>query len=106
MTEKKLKKEIKNIVDQLIERYRPEKIILFGSAVWGRVGPDSDLDFLIIKKNVPYYGIERMRQVRRLVETNLPCDFLVAKPSEIKERLALGDPFVKQIVAEGRVIYG
>ena len=28
-------KEINNIKNQLIEKYRPEKIILFGSAAWG-----------------------------------------------------------------------
>jgi len=101
-----LEKEIKNITQQLIEKYRAEKIILFGSAVWGRFGPNSDLDFLIIKKKTPYYGIERMREVRRLIEADLPCDFLVARPSEIEQRLSLGDPFVKEIIYKGKVLYG
>lgn len=106
MNKKRVEKEIQNITQQLIKKYHPEKIILFGSAIWGKFGSDSDLDFLIIKKKTPYYGRERMREVERLIETSLPCDFLVARPSEIKERLFLGDPFVKEIIEKGENLYG
>jgi len=33
-------------------------------------------------------------------------DFLVYRPEEFDSRLALGDPFVAAIVAEGKVLYG
>jgi len=46
-----LPSEIVSITAQLIEKYKPEKIILFGSAARGDSNPDSDADFLIpIKK--------------------------------------------------------
>ena len=106
MDKKLIEKEIQNIVNQLIKKYKPQKIILFGSAAKGKFSPDSDLDFLIIKKKTPHYGIERMREVRQLIDADLPCDFLVAKPSEIKERLFLGDPFIKEIIHKGKVLYG
>ena len=106
MDRKQIEEEIQKITQQLIKKYKPEKIILFGSAAKGKFDPDSDLDFLIVKRNVPYFGIERMREVRRLIKTNLPCDFLVAKPEEMEERLSLGDPFVNQIISEGKVLYG
>ena len=35
MKKEGLLKEINNIKNQLIEKYKPEKIILFGSAGWG-----------------------------------------------------------------------
>lgn len=106
MSKKQIDKEVQHITQQLIEKYIPEKIILFGSAVWGKFDNDSDLDFLIIKKNTPYRGIDRMREVHRLIDSDMPCDFLVAKPSEIKERLSLGDPFIKEIIHKGKVLYG
>jgi predicted nucleotidyltransferase len=106
MGKKQIEEEIKNITQQLIEKYKPEKIVLFGSAASGKFGPDSDLDFLIVKKKTPYYGIERMREVERLIDTSFPCDFLVARPNEVKKRLWLGDPFLKLIFKEGRVLYG
>ena len=52
-------KEIQNITKQLIEKYGPEKIILFGSAARGNLNQANDLDFLIIKQDVPLYGIDR-----------------------------------------------
>ncbi len=106
MSKKQIEKEIQNIINQLIKKYKPEKVILFGSAVWGKFGEDSDLDFLLIKKNTPYRGIDRMREVHGLINSDMPCDFLVAKPSEIKERLSLGDPFINEIIKKGKVLYG
>ena len=107
MSRKKIEATIDDIKKQLVEKYKPEKIVLFGSYVWGGFGPDSDLDFLIIKEDVPYFGHQRMYEVSRLLHTeDVACDFLVGKPSEIKNRLYLGDPFVKEIMTKGRVIYG
>lgn len=106
MDKQQIDREIKKIVRQLVEKYKPQKIILFGSAAKGKFSQDSDLDFLLIKKKTPYYGIERMREVERLVETLVPCDFLVARPSEVEKRLELGDPFLKLILKEGKVLYG
>jgi predicted nucleotidyltransferase len=43
-----LQSAIDSITAQLIEKYKPEKIILFGSAARGDAAPDSDVDLLII----------------------------------------------------------
>lgn len=101
-----LQKKLDNIVAQLTINYKPQKVILFGSTVRGKTSSDSDFDFLIVKEDVPYRGIDRMREVRNIVNTDMPCDFLVAKPSEVKKRLLLGDPFMKEIMEQGKVIYG
>lgn len=97
--------EIENVKDQLIKNYKPEKIILFGSAAWGK-DEIHDIDLLIIKSDTPHYGIDRMREVDNLVEHNIALDLLVYKPEEIEERLKMGDPFVKNIFKNGRVLYG
>ncbi len=98
-------KEINSIKNQLIEKYRPEKIILFGSTAWGE-GEINDVDLLIIKSDTPYYGIDRMRELDRLIKRNIAPDMLVYRPEEIKERLELGDPFIKKIFKDGKVLYG
>jgi len=99
-------KEIQSIIKQLIEKYGPEKIILFGSAARGDTGPDSDADFLIIKRQTPYYGSDRIRELSSIIDRNIPVDFLVYRPDEFEKRLEMGDPFLKAIVKEGRVLYG
>jgi predicted nucleotidyltransferase len=98
--------EIKSITNQIIEKYNPEKIILFGSAARGQFSLDSDADFLIIKKNTPYYGADRIRELSRLIERNIPIDLLVYKPEEFKKRIEMGDPFLKAILKEGKILYG
>ncbi len=100
------KKEIEKITSQIIEKYQPEKIILFGSAAREEWDSDSDADFLIIKENVPFYGAERIRELSRLVERNIAVDLLVYKPEEFEKRLKMGDPFLKAILKEGKVLYG
>ena len=99
-------KEIESITAQIIERYKPEKIILFGSAGRGKFSLDSDVDLLIIKKDTPLYGADRIRELSRIIDRNIPVDFLVYRPEEFEKRLKMGDPFLKAILKEGRVLYG
>ena len=40
-----ISKEIQRITEQIIEKYKPDRIILFGSAARGELEPDSDADF-------------------------------------------------------------
>lgn len=101
-----LQSKINSITSQLIEKYKPEKIILFGSAARGDATPDSDADFLIIKKDTPYKGRDRIIEVSRLIDRDIPADFLVYRPEEFEKRLAMGDPFIEMIITEGKVLYG
>lgn len=106
MTKKQVEKEIQNITQQLIKKYKPEKIILFGSAAKGKFGPDSDLDFLIIKEQVPANGIERRWEVRKIIKKGTPADFLVYRQEELDTCLRLEDPFITTILEEGQILYG
>ena len=99
-------KEIGGITAQIIEKYKPEKIILFGSAVNGRLGLDSDVDLLVIKKDTPLYGADRIRELSRIIDRNIPVDFLVYRPEEFEKRLNMGDPFLKAVLKEGKILYG
>ena len=101
-----IEKEIESIATQLIEKYGPGKIILFGSAARDDVDQVNDLDFLIIKQDVPYYGIDRMRELDELIDRTIAADMLVYRPDEFEDRIRLGDPFIKAVLKEGRVLYG
>lgn len=96
--------EVQKIVEQLINKYTPEKIILFGSLVRESNEP-RDIDLFIIKKAPPYAGAERIRELDRLIAYQIATDFLVYTPEEVETRLKLGDPFLKTIFAEGKVLY-
>jgi predicted nucleotidyltransferase len=98
--------EIRDITVQLIEKYAPERITLFGCAARGDATADSDADFLIIKRHCPHLGADRIREVQRLIDRNIPADLLAYRPEEFEQRLAMGDPFLTAIVREGKVLHG
>lgn len=93
---------IQQIVDA-IKTYQPQRIILFGSALTGTRGPDSDVDIAIVKRTVkPYH--DRIIDVRRILRTTTPLDLFVFTPEEI-EKNRENNPFVREIVTTGRVVY-
>ncbi|MBU4023137.1 nucleotidyltransferase domain-containing protein [Patescibacteria group bacterium] len=101
----KIHNEIKKIVDRIVENYKPEKIVLFGSFANGKPTEDSDIDLFIIKKTKKNL-LERIREVDRiLINRTIPLDVLVYTPKQTRERLNLGDFFVEDIMNNGKVLY-
>jgi predicted nucleotidyltransferase len=105
MSRHEIMTSIDNLKEQLAGSYAAEKVILFGSAARD-MAEINDVDLLIIKEDVPYTGTERIRQLYRMMETDLPVDYLVYRPSEVQERLAMGDPFMMGIFQDGIVLHG
>lgn len=105
MNTNNLASRIDQLAQQIVQAYTPSKIILFGSAA-GSTLDVNDIDLLIIKENVPHTGAERIRQLYRMIDTDLPVDYLVYRPEEIENRIRLGDPFISSVLHEGKVLYG
>jgi predicted nucleotidyltransferase len=101
---KSLEKEVKNIVKQLAQLYHPEKVILFGSLLTDKTEP-TDIDLFIVKKNPPRIGVDRIRELDRLIKYRFATDFIVYTPEEIEDRMNMGDPFVKAILENGSILY-
>ncbi len=98
------KKQIKELCDQIVREFHPERIILFGSHAYGKPTPDSDVDLLVV---MPYEGEYRQQLIKMVtkVGTYLPLDLLLRTPKEINERLELGDFFIREITEHGKVMY-
>lgn len=105
MTAMQIQDQIESITKQLIQKYQPEKIILFGSAAMGSMTRDSDLDFFVIKDDKKD-RCHRMVEVSRLIDKDIAADFIIYTPQEFSERLRMGDPFIKSVLSEGKVLYG
>ena len=105
MTRQEIALHIESLTQQLVEKYAPERVILFGSAARDDAEVN-DVDLFIVKDDVPHLGAERIRQLYRLMDTDLPVDYIVYRPAEVADRLSLGDPFVVSIFKEGKVLYG
>lgn len=106
-----MKREIKSILTEIVEKlkneYKPLKIILFGSYAYGNPTGDSDIDLLILK-NTTEKRVDRFVQVKKIIYSpvrKVPVSPLVYTPTELEERLRIGDDFIKEIIKKGVVLY-
>jgi len=69
----KLRKALEVARDRLTAQFEVDRIVLFGSVVWGKPNEESDVDLLIVLKDRPDHGIED--QISRVIlEINLEYD--------------------------------
>jgi predicted nucleotidyltransferase len=104
---RKAQHTIQQILARIVEQYRPDKVILFGSYAYGTPHPGSDVDLLIVKET-DERPIDRRVTVRRIAyapRRGLPFSPLVITPQELAQRLAMGDPFYHEIITRGKVLY-
>jgi predicted nucleotidyltransferase len=92
----------------LVERLRPEKVILFGSYAYGRPGEDSDFDLLVVRRGIANEKASNM-EIRELfweVPGPRPAFTILSKtPERIANRLAVKSPFYEDILERGIVLY-
>jgi uncharacterized protein len=93
------------IIRRIVEVAAPDRVILFGSAARGEMGPHSDLDLLIIKSG-DYNSIEMAQQIgRNLRGVGYAADLVVATPQVI-ERYGNSIGLVyRPALREGQVVY-
>jgi uncharacterized protein len=97
--------EIEEIVNRIVEASHPEQVLLFGSTARGTTGPNSDLDFLVIKagrynaRKIAGIIYQRMRGIARSI------DLVIVTPQQVED--CKNSPFsvVYPAVREGRVMY-
>ena len=96
--------EIERFGRRIGEKFHAEKVILFGSCAEGAATVDSDVDLLIICK-CEAASVDKSVEIRMELRPKFPVDLLVRTPEKIRQRLEMGDSFIKQILEEGKVIY-
>ena len=95
---------IRDVVKQIAEQFKPEKIILFGSYAYGKPRPESDVDLLVIM-STPLRNHEQAAKIARAIDYHFGLDLLVRTPQPVAERMNLGDFFMQEIIEGGKVLY-
>jgi len=92
-------------VRRIVEAVHPRRIILFGSAARGQMGPDSDLDLLVVMPD----GVHRRETARRvyrgLRRLGVPKDIVVVTEGDVERYGAEPSLVIHPALAEGREIY-
>ncbi len=97
--------DIQSLIDSIVAKYHPVKILLFGSYATGKATDESDIDLLVeIETYMP--SIVLAKQMLYDLQPAFSVDLRVYRPGEIKERLLARDEFLMQVFSEGIVQYG
>ena len=100
----RIEKDISKFVEEMTRLFQPAKVILFGSHATGNATPHSDVDILVL---MDYKGkaSKKAFEIRKAVKRGFPLDLIVRRPRDLSKRMILGDPFFKEIMQYGRVVY-
>src|SRR5579884_3294648 len=94
---------IRRFARQIAERFRPDKIILFGSYAYGTPHAESDVDLLVI---MPAWNeISKAVRIDLAFERPFSLDLIVMTPKHVERGLREEDWFVREIVGKGKVLY-
>ncbi len=96
---------LEEIVGRVVEVADPDRIILFGSAARGEMGPDSDVDLLVVKS-----GVEHRRRLAQQIHLNMfgvraAVDVLVVTPEDLEKYAESVGTVIGPALREGREIY-
>lgn len=94
---------IRQFARQVADRFRPEKIILFGSYAYGTPHADSDVDLLVVMPARSQHT--QAVRIRWAVPAPFPMDLIVRTPKDLQWRLEEGESFHTEIVTKGKVLY-
>ena len=97
---------IRGLVKPIVEHFDPDEVILFGPQAYGRLKPSSGVDFLVVKDIPEGKEIETALEISDTLPSHpFSLDILVRSRAVIEKRLALGDHFLREIIANGKRLY-
>ncbi len=94
---------VRRVVEQIAERFRPERIILFGSHAAGTADEGSDVDLLVVMATAEPVR-RQATAIYRSLDHDVPVDVLVRTPDQV----AVRNPrylILETILAEGLTLY-
>lgn len=93
------------MVKRIVERFDPERVILFGSHARGEATPDSDVDLLVVMR-VAGSKREAQIQIRSALHAfRSPVDVIVTRPEDFDWRQRVVGTIEYPAVREGKTLY-
>ena len=96
---------VEKMVDRIVERFHPQRIILFGSHARGAARSDSDFDLLIVAPSDEPRWRRTVSVYRLLAGLGVSKDIVWWTPEEIAEWRGVKSHFINTVLREGKVLY-
>jgi predicted nucleotidyltransferase len=93
------------LVERIVDSVHPLRIIMFGSAARGDMGPDSDVDLLVVMPEGTHRRHTAMFLHSQFHGIPLSVDVLVATPSDLERYRDSVGLIYGTILREGQYIY-
>jgi len=81
-----------------------EKVVLFGSYAQGTATDDSDVDLLVVC-DFEGRSVDKSVEIRMKLRPRFPIDLIVRTGEKVRQRIDMGDDFIREILEEGKVLY-
>lgn len=100
-----ISEQIEEAVRRVVDTVHPLRIILFGSAARGQMGPDSDLDLLVVMPDGVHRRRTAQRIYRNLFGVSAAVDIVVATASDLEKHKDTIGLVYRRALREGRDVY-
>ncbi len=97
--------KVKAVIEKIVELSNPRKVILFGSYVTGNMNVNSDVDVLVVEREVENPRKESIRIRRALKGILMPMDILVVQEDVLAEAADTPGLIYREAIRTGRVVY-
>lgn len=98
-------KTLQEIIRRVVEVAQPEEIILFGSAARGEMGPDSDVDLLVVKGGEFEWGRLVGDIYMNLHGVGHAVDVILVTPEQVERYRNTHCLIIAPALREGKVVY-
>lgn len=96
---------VESIVRRIVEATHPRRIVLFGSAARGGMGPNSDLDILIVMPEGAHRRRTAREAYRALRGIGVSKDVIVVTERDVTDHRNNPSLILKPALDEGRELY-
>jgi len=96
---------IHQMVNRIAKRFKPDKIVLFGSHARDTAGADSDVDLLVVMRTTSTRRHQATAIDKSLMGIKMPADVIVATPEDIERCKDRIGSIIRPALREGKVVY-
>jgi predicted nucleotidyltransferase len=94
-----------SLVMKIVDTVQPRRVILFGSAARGQMGPYSDVDLLVVMPDGAHRRRTAQRLHRALAGLGVAKDIVVVTESDVRQFADEPSLVIRPALGEGKELY-